>query len=92
MLSKAVARFERERARYPAEQFVDVDYREFVADPVGDDEGHLRRRSASSGRRCRRGGHRSSTRESRQGGRRPQHTYDLADYGLTEDEVRAAFG
>ena len=29
--------------------------------------------------------------ESRQGGRRPSHTYDLADYGLTEDEVRAAF-
>ena len=29
--------------------------------------------------------------ESRQGGRRPKHTYDLADYGLTEDEVRAAF-
>ena len=29
--------------------------------------------------------------ESRQGGRRPSHKYDLADYGLTEDEVRAAF-
>ena len=33
MLSKAVARFERERAAYPAEQFIDVDYREFVARP-----------------------------------------------------------
>jgi hypothetical protein len=28
---------------------------------------------------------------SRSGGRRPSHRYDLADYGLTEAEVRAAF-
>ena len=34
---------------------------------------------------------RRSTRESRRGGRRPAHTYALDDYGLTEDEVRAAF-
>jgi hypothetical protein len=30
-------------------------------------------------------------RESREGPRRPSHRYDLADYGLTEAEVRAAF-
>ena len=30
-------------------------------------------------------------RESRSGGKRPSHRYDLADYGLTEDEVRATF-
>ena len=30
-------------------------------------------------------------RESRSGGKRPSHSYSLADYGLTEDEVRAAF-
>lgn len=28
---------------------------------------------------------------SRQGGKRPQHAYALADSGLTEEEVRAAF-
>ena len=39
MLGKAVARFERERAAYDAEQFVDVDYREFVADPVATTRG-----------------------------------------------------
>lgn len=32
-----------------------------------------------------------SRRESRSGGKRPAHRYDLADYGLTEAEVRAAF-
>jgi hypothetical protein len=29
--------------------------------------------------------------ESRTGPRRPSHRYDLADYGLTEDEVIAHF-
>ena len=29
--------------------------------------------------------------ESRQGGKRPVHRYSLADYGLTEEQVRAAF-
>ena len=42
MLSKAVARFERERAAYPAEQFVDVDYKRVRHRPGGDHEGHLR--------------------------------------------------
>ena len=90
MLSKAVARFERERAHHPAEQFADVDYRDFVADPVGTTRGLYRRfglewtpgvdravRALDAG--------------SRQGGRRPQHSYDLGDYGLTEDEIRSAF-
>ena len=34
MLSKAVARFERERAACDEAQFVDVDYRDFVGDPI----------------------------------------------------------
>jgi hypothetical protein len=29
--------------------------------------------------------------ESHQGPAKPAHTYSLADYGLTEDEVRARF-
>ena len=30
--------------------------------------------------------------ESRSGGKRPSHRYSLADYGLTESQVRDAFG
>ena len=90
MLSKAVARFERERAAYDPAQFIDVDYREFVSDPVAttkaiyetfalewtpDVDAAVSELDA----------------ESRKGGRRPKHTYDLGDYGLTEDEVRASF-
>ena len=76
--------------RTPAEQFVDVDYREFVSDPVATTKGIYE----SFGLEWTPGVDEAVTKldaESRQGGRRPKHSYDLADYGLTEDEVRAAF-
>jgi hypothetical protein len=90
MLSKAVARFDRERARHPVEQFVDVDYAGFVEDPVGttrdvyDRFGLPWTPTADEAIRA-------LDAASRQGGRRPAHTYDLADYGLTEAEVRDSF-
>ncbi len=90
MLSKAVARFERERSAYPAQQFVDVDYREFVIDPVAT----TKRIYDAFGLEWTPAVDDAVTRldvASRQGGRRPSHKYHLADYGLTEDEVRAAF-
>ena len=78
------------RPKYDQSQFMDIDYRDFVADPVGTTRGiyeafkldwtdevdaEVRRIDA----------------ESRQGGKRPSHKYDLADYGLTEGEVRERF-
>ena len=90
LLSRSVAAFAEARARYPADQFVDVQYDDFVADPVkttwsiydafGLDwtpgvAAEVEALDAAS----------------RSGGRRPSHRYDLADYGLTEAEVRAAF-
>jgi hypothetical protein len=90
MLSKAVARFERERAAYDPAQFVDVDYREFVGDPVATTKDIYRRFDLEWTPAVDEAVTALDT-ESRQGGRRPQHTYDLGDYGLTEDEVRAAF-
>jgi hypothetical protein len=91
MLSKAVARFERERNNHPVEQFVDIDYREFVANPVATtravyDSFDLEWTDATDAAVT------ALDAESRQGGRRPAHSYELADYGLTEDQVRAAFG
>ena len=90
MLSKAVARFERERAAYDPQQFVDVDYREFVGDPVGTTKTIYERFGLEWTPEVDRAVTELDT-ESRQGGRRPKHSYDLADYGLTEEQVRAAF-
>jgi hypothetical protein len=90
MLSKANARYERERANHPAEQFIDLDYREFVGDPVAT----TKRIYETFDLEWTPAVDEAVTKldaESRQGGRRPSHHYDLADYGLTEDEVRAAF-
>ena len=90
MLSGAWARFAEERAKYDPSQFVDVEYDDFVADPVGTVRGIYaafdlpwtpvvaERVGAIDA-------------ESRQGVRRPSHRYSLDDYGLTEDEVLARF-
>ncbi len=90
MLSRSWHRFWQAREKYDAAQFVDVDYRDFVADPVGtvgtiydafgiawsdDARAEVARIDA----------------ESKTGAARPRHRYDLADYGLTEEQVRVAF-
>ena len=72
-------------------QFVDVDYQDFVSRPGRDDARDLRAVRAGRGRPSVDEAVTKLDAESRQGGRRPKHSYDLADYGLTEDEVRAAF-
>jgi hypothetical protein len=89
-LRDALARDAAARARLPAERFIDVDYRDLVADPLA----CARRVYAAAGTRlpapaeqrmrdwlaqqaARRGGH--------------EHRYALADYGLDEGEVEAAF-
>lgn len=90
MLSRAVASFERARGTYDPAQFVDVDYRAFVEDPVGttrsiyDTFGFDWTDATDTAVRA-------IDSDSRKGGKRPQHSYDLADYGLTEERVRAAF-
>ncbi len=78
------------RPRYDQAQFVDVDYREFVADPVGT-VGGIYDRFGLEWTPAARAAVEQIDRESREGGRRPAHRYSLADYGLTDDEVRAAF-
>jgi len=90
MLSRSYRRFWEAREKYDAAQFVDVDYRAFVDDPVGTVRGiyeafdieWIPEAEAAV---------RAIDEESRRGGRRPSHRYDLADYGLTEAQVRAAF-
>lgn len=90
LLSRQWDSFWKARPKYDPAQFFDVDYRAFVTDPVGtvgriyeafDIEWSPEARAAVQ----------ALDDESRKGPRRPSHAYDLADYGLTEDEVREAF-
>ncbi|MDP3893846.1 sulfotransferase [Nocardioides sp.] len=91
MLARSHRSFNEARPRYDAAQFFDVEYADFVADPVATtkaiytafDLGWTPEVAATV---------EAIDAESKSGGRRPQHAYSLADYGLTEDEVRAAFG
>lgn len=78
------------RPDYDQAQFFDVDYRAFVTDPVGTvasiyDSFGIRWSEAAQAEV------RQIDAESRTGRAKPAHQYTLADYGLTEDEVRAAF-
>ena len=90
LLSRSWRSFTAARSRYDEAQFVDVDYQAFVADPVGTARGiygafglDWTPETAAAVEAIDAG--------SRRGGRRPAHRYDLGDYGLTADEVRAAF-
>lgn len=82
--------FGEDRKRYPAAQFCDVYYEDFVADPIGTVAGIYDRfglaltdvaRTAMTELHA----------ESTSGAARPAHRYTLDDFGLTTDEVNAAF-
>ena len=78
------------RAKSDERQFFDVDYRGFVQDPVGT-VGAIYDAFGLTWSQPAQDAVRRLDEESRSGPRRPSHHYDLADYGITEDEVRAAF-
>ena len=90
MLERSWQAFTEARTKYDAAQFVDVDYREFVADPLGTVAGIYDAFGIPWSDAARAEVARIDE-ESRTGQARPSHRYDLADYGLTEEQVRAAF-
>lgn len=90
MLERSWRSFTEARQRYDAAQFVDVDYKAFVGDPVGTVAGIYDAFGITWSDAARAEVSRIDT-ESRTGQARPSHRYDLADYGLTEEQVRAAF-
>jgi len=88
LLERQLDRYRSARANSSA-TFLDVEYDDFVADPVSTVAGVYR----DAGLPWNEGSEqavRSELDVSRSGVRAPSHRYDLADYGLTEDEVRAA--
>ncbi len=88
--SRGLREFTAARKRHDPAQFADVDFADLRADPLGTIESVYRQfgieftdaaRAAMS----------ALDEESRSGDRKPAHRYELADYGLTEDQVRAHF-
>ncbi|HSV39690.1 MAG TPA: sulfotransferase [Nocardioidaceae bacterium] len=88
--SSSANAFKEARTRYNPAQFIDIDYRDFVGNPHGTVESiyetfdleltpaHLAAIDVLDN-------------ESKHGKTQAKHTYSLADYDLTEDEVRSAF-
>ncbi|MGN5238441.1 sulfotransferase family protein [Rhodococcus sp. SJ-3] len=82
--------FTRARARYNPDQFIDVDYRDFVADPIGTVESIYTRFSmpfTEDARRAVDASHRGSLADHR----RPSHRYSLEDFGVTVSDIDEKF-
>ncbi|HEV7980070.1 sulfotransferase [Amycolatopsis sp.] len=83
--------FSSARARHDPNRFYDVHYDDFVADPIGTVESiyaHFGLPLTPEAETAMATLHT----ESRSGERRPSHRYQLADFGLTGEEVDARFG
>jgi hypothetical protein len=88
--SRGLELFNAERAKHDPAQFYDLDYFELIKDPIsvvekvyqqfGLDFTDAARESMST-----------MHAESQKGPRAPKHTYSLADYGLTPEEVKERF-
>jgi len=90
LLSDEYQSFARARANHPAAQFHDVDYHDFIADPIATVQGIY----AAFGLDYTEAADtaiKADYAASRSGARAPRHNYSLADYGLVEDQVREAF-
>lgn len=88
--SRGLKRFNEVRADQNPDQFCDVDYFDFIKDPVGAVEGVYRHFGIEVTEEAR-AAMVASHAQSQEGPRAPKHTYSLADYGLTDDEVRQRF-
>jgi hypothetical protein len=88
--SRAYHAFHEARPKYDQAQFIDVPFSDLRADPLGvtrrvyqhfDLDWTPEVQSAIE----------EIDRESKEGAAKPSHSYSLADYGLTEDQVRSRF-
>lgn len=88
--SRAYHAFHDARPKYDQAQFVDVAFKDLVSDPLGTMRGVYERFALDWTPEAEQA-ITEIDRESRSGAAKPSHTYDLADYGLTETDVRKAF-
>jgi hypothetical protein len=82
--------FMAQRERYDAGQFVDVQYRDFVADPMRTVE-MIYERAEAELTPAARAAIVAVQAESTEGGRRPAHRYELSDFGLSAEQVDERF-
>jgi hypothetical protein len=88
--SRGLDRFTADRAKYDPARFYDVHYDDFVADPIGTVEAvytHFGLPLSDEARESMKALHT----ESRTGGRKPAHRYQLSDFGLTPEQVDERF-
>jgi hypothetical protein len=88
--SRGLKRFNDIRAQHDEAQFCDVDYFDFIKDPVASVEGIYRHFDIDLPDDARQA-IAASHAQSQEGPRAPKHTYSLADYGLTDEQVRERF-
>ena len=88
--SRGLHQFSQARAQYDEAQFLDVDFDDLRADPLGTVERVYAALGTDISEPAR-AAMVALDAESASGARRPQHRYALSDYGFTEAEVAAAF-
>ena len=88
--SRGLELFDAERAKHDPAQFYDLDYFELIKDPIGVVEA-IYRQFGLDFTDAARESMQTMHAESQKGPRAPKHTYSLADYGLTPEEVRERF-
>lgn len=88
--SRGLRRFRAERAERDARQFFDVDYDDFVRDPMGTVEAIYTHFGLPLDDAAR-GAMAALHDDSRTGAARPAHRYELADFGLTAQEIDEHF-
>ncbi len=88
--ARGLAEFAAVRARHDPARFCDIDYDDFVADPVGTAEGIYRHFGLPLSDDARAEMRRVDA-ASRIGARKPSHQYALSDFGLTAAQVEERF-
>ncbi len=88
--SRGLERFNSVRATQNPAQFCDVQYVDLIRDPVGTVE-EIYARFGIEMTDAARTAIKDTDDQSKQGPRAPKHSYSLADYGLTEDQVKERF-
>lgn len=88
--ARGIEKFTSARRRYDPAQFLDVEYDDFVSDPLRTVASVYAHFGIDFSDRAQAAIHAMDT-ESHQGERKPKHHYDLADFGLTADEVDERF-
>jgi Sulfotransferase family len=86
----AIERFNTARSGHNPEQFCDVDYFDFVADPGGTARGVYQHFGLPLTDEAALAIERAHT-DGKEGPGAPKHRYSLTDYGLTTDRVKARF-